>query len=393
MIIKPKVRGFVCVTAHPAGCAANVREQIDFVRSKGPVKEGPKNVLVLGSSTGYGLASRIVSAFGCGANTLGVFFERPGDANKPASAGWYNTAAFQKEAVAAGLKSWNINGDAFSDEIKAQAVELIKQHMGKVDLIVYSLASPRRTDPETGITHKSCLKPIGQAYSAKTVNTDTDEVSTITVDPASEEEIEGTKKVMGGEDWERWVQLLDKEDLLAEGVESVAYDYIGPSLTWPIYTHGTIGMAKVHLKETAERINSLLKLHRGVAFCSVNKALVTQASSAIPVIPLYISILYKLMKKEGTHEGCIEQIDRLFRTQMYNHSCLDFDDEGLIRMDDLEMLPEIQQGVEALWPQVTTENVFEITDYEGYKQEFLKLFGFGIEGVDYSADVATEVEF
>jgi enoyl-[acyl-carrier protein] reductase/trans-2-enoyl-CoA reductase (NAD+) len=393
MIIKPKVRGFVCITAHPEGCAANVREQIEVVKKGGEIKNGPKNILVLGASTGYGLASRITGAFGCGAKTLGVFFERPGTDSKPASAGWYNTAAFQKEAEKAGLGSWNINGDAFSDEIKDQAVSMIKEHMGKIDLIVYSLAAPRRTDPETGIMYKSCLKPIGAPYSAKTVNTDKDQVGEVSVEPANEEEIEGTRKVMGGEDWERWINRLDSEGLLAEGSTSVAYDYLGPDVTWPIYKEGSIGMAKQHLKETAERINSTLKLHRGVAFCSVNKALVTQASSAIPVIPLYISILYKLMKEKGNHEGCIEQIDRLFRTQMYNDSCLDFDDEGLVRMDDYEMQDDIQTAIKELWPKVTTENLYELTDYQGYKDEFLKLFGFGIDGVDYEADVATDVEF
>ena len=393
MIIKPKVRGFVCITAHPEGCAANVREQIEVVKKGGEVKNGPKNILVLGASTGYGLASRITGAFGCGANTLGVFFERPGTDSKPGSAGWYNTAAFQKEAEAAGLGSWNINGDAFSDDIKDRAISMIKEHMGKVDLIVYSLAAPRRTDPETGVTYKSCLKPIGQSYTAKTVNTDKDLVGEVTVNSATEDEVEGTRKVMGGEDWERWINRLDDEGLLAEGASSVAYDYLGPDLTWPIYKNGSIGVAKQHLKDTAERINSKLKLYRGVAFCSVNKALVTQASSAIPVIPLYISILYKLMKEKGNHEGCIEQIDRLFRTQMYNDSCLDFDDEGLVRMDDYEMQEDIQNKVKELWPQVTTENLYELTDYQGYKDEFLKLFGFGVDGVDYEADVATDIEF
>ncbi len=390
MIIKPKVRGFVCITAHPDGCAAHVREQIDFVRQQGPIAKGPKRVLVLGSSTGYGLASRIVSAFGSGASTLGVFFERPSGNGKPASAGWYNSAAFEKEAREAGLWARSLNGDAFSDELKAEAIDLIKRELGSVDLVVYSLASPRRTDPETGETYRSVLKPIGEPYTAKNLDTDRARVEPITIEPATQEEIDATVKVMGGEDWERWMSALDKEGLLADGCTSVAYDYIGPEVTWPVYTNGSIGQAKQHLRKTAARIDALLKVNRGRAFVSVNKAVVTQASSAIPVVPLYISILFRIMKAQGLHEDCVQQIDRLFRTQMYSGGGLDFDEVGRVRVDDWEMRPDVQAKVAELWPQVETGNVQSLTDFEGYQQNFLKLFGFGLPGVDYEAEVDPE---
>lgn len=391
MIIKPRIRGFVCITAHPVGCATHVREQIDYVKKKGMISDGPKNVLVLGASTGYGLSSRIVAAFGCGAKTLGVFFERPSDKGRPASAGWYNTAAFQDAAAAEGLWAKSINGDAFSDEIKAQTLDLIRVEMGKIDLVVYSLASPRRTDPRTGITHTSTLKPIGAPYTAKNLNTDKKEIEEVTLQAASEEEIANTVKVMGGEDWELWMQALEKAGLLAEGCLSVAYDYIGPEVTWPIYRNGTIGQAKVDLKRAADRIDAMLKLHRGAAFLSVNKAVVTQASSAIPVVPLYISLLFKVMKEKGLHEGCIEQMDRLFRTQMYNGSAFDFDEEGRVRMDDWELRPEVQEAVAKLWPEITTENIDLLSDFDGYRTDFLKLFGFDFEGVNYDAEVEPEV--
>jgi len=392
MVIKPKVRGFVCVTAHPAGCAAQVQQQIDYVKAKGPLVKGPKKVLVIGSSTGYGLASRICAAFGSGAATIGVFFERPSEADKLATPGWYNTAAFTKAAKAAGLYARNFNGDAFSDPLKAEVLAAIKADLGQVDLIVYSLASPRRTHPKTGIIHKSTLKPVGQLYSNKTVETDKGIVSDITIEPANEAEIADTAAVMGGEDWEMWINALDEAKLLAPGATSVAYSYIGPELTWPIYKNGTIGLAKNDLERAAKAINATLKCHGyGRAFISVNKALVTQASSAIPVVPLYISMLYKIMKAKGTHEGCIEQIDRLYRDQMFGGTGLHFDDAGRVRIDDLEMQPDVQAEVAALWPQVTTENLASLTDIEGYRTEFLKLFGFGLPGIDYEAEADPHV--
>lgn len=388
MIIKPKVRGFVCVTAHPTGCAAHIQEQIDHVKARGPIKHGPRKVLVIGASTGYGLASRITAAFGSGAATLGIFYERPSEEGRPATPGWYNSIAFTRAAQAAGLYADNINGDAFSTEIKQQAIAAIAKDLGPVDLVIYSLASPRRTHPVTGVVHKSCLKPLGAPYTNKTVDTDKGVVSDITIDPANEAEAADTVAVMGGEDWEMWMQALAEAKLLAPGATSVAYSYIGPVHTWPIYKDGTIGRAKIDLERAARAIDARLKAHgNGRAFISVNKALVTQASSAIPVVPLYISILYKIMKAAGTHEGCIEQMQRLFATQLYNGSTLQFDSEGRVRVDDWEMRPEIQDKVSAVWPQVTTGNLAALTDIEGYRAEFLKLFGFGLPGVDYDAEV------
>jgi enoyl-[acyl-carrier protein] reductase/trans-2-enoyl-CoA reductase (NAD+) len=388
MVIKPKIRGFVCITAHPQGCAAHVQEQINLVKSRGPLKNGPRNVLVIGASTGYGLASRIAAAFGSGANTLGIFFERPSEEDRPATPGWYNTIAFSDAARAAGLKALNINGDAFSDDIKRQAIDLIRRELGPIDLIVYSLASPRRTHPRTGAVHKSVLKPVGQSYTNKTVDTDKGIVSQITIEPANEAEIADTAAVMGGEDWEMWIDALLAEGLVAPGATSMAYSYIGPEVTWAIYKNGTIGLAKNDLERAARKIDASLKAHGyGRAFISVNKALVTQASSAIPVVPLYISILYKIMKANGTHEGCIEQIQRLFATQLYGGAGLQFDDQGRVRIDDWEMRPEIQAEVARIWPQVTTENLASFTDIAGYRSEFLKLFGFGIPGINYEAEV------
>jgi enoyl-[acyl-carrier protein] reductase / trans-2-enoyl-CoA reductase (NAD+) len=387
MIIKPKVRGFVCVTAHPEGCAAHVQEWIDYVKSRGPIKSGPKKVLIVGSSTGYGLASRVTAAFGSGAATLGVFFERPSEEGRSATPGWYNTIAFTQAAHAAGLYAKNINGDAFSDEIKKQALDLIRADLGQIDLVVYSLASPRRTHPKTGAVHKSVLKPVGAPYTNKTVDTDKGVVSTVTIDPASEQEIADTTAVMGGEDWELWMNALSEAKLLAPGAQSVGYSYIGPEVTWAIYKNGTIGLAKNDLERAGKNIDSLLKLNGGGrAFISVNKALVTQASSAIPVVPLYISILYKIMKAHGTHEGCIEQIYRLFATHMYNGNTPKFDSAGRVRIDDWEMRPEIQNAVREIWPRVTTENLASETDIAGYRSEFLKLFGFGVPRVNYDAE-------
>jgi enoyl-[acyl-carrier protein] reductase / trans-2-enoyl-CoA reductase (NAD+) len=387
MVIKPKVRGFVCITSHPEGCAAHVQEQIAHVRSRGRLTSGPRNVLVIGASTGYGLASRIAAAFGSGASTLGIFFERPSEEGRPATPGWYNSIAFTHAARAAGLKAFNLNGDAFSDDLKRQAIARLKEDMGPVDLVVYSLASPRRTHPDTGVVHKSVLKPVGQSYTNKTVDTDKGLVSDVTIDPASEAEMADTVQVMGGNDWERWMNALHGAGLLAPGATSVAYSYIGPEVTWPIYKNGTIGLAKNDLERAGRAIDALLKAHGyGRAFISVNKALVTQASSAIPVVPLYISILYKIMKAKGTHEGCIEQIQRLFETQLYGGRGLQFDDAGRVRIDDLEMRPEVQAEVARVWPQVTTENLAALTDIAGYRREFLRLFGFGLAGVDYEAD-------
>jgi len=362
------------------------------VKAKGPIANGPRKVLVIGSSTGYGLASRITAAFGSGAATLGIFFERPSEEGRPATPGWYNTIAFTKAARAAGIYAKNLNGDAFSDPIKQQALDLIRSDLGQVDLVIYSLASPRRTHPKTGAVHKSCLKPIGAAYTNKTVDTDKGIVSPVTIEPASEQEIADTVAVMGGEDWELWMKALSEAKLLAPGAQSVAYSYIGPEVTWAIYKNGTIGLAKNDLERAAKNIDSLLKLNNGGrAFISVNKALVTQASSAIPVVPLYISILYKIMKAAGTHEGCIEQMQRLFATQLYNGQTPKFDEAGRLRVDDWEMRTEIQTGVRAIWPDVTTENLAAKTDIAGYRSEFLKLFGFGLAGVNYEAETEPHV--
>jgi enoyl-[acyl-carrier protein] reductase/trans-2-enoyl-CoA reductase (NAD+) len=391
MIIQPKIRGFICVTAHPVGCSAYVQQQIDYVRSKGSLSDMPKRVLVIGSSTGYGLASRIVPAFAGGAATIGVFFERPSENGKPASAGWYNSCAFENAAKTAGLYAKSINGDAFSDEIKAKTVELIKKDLGTVDLIIYSLASPRRTHPRTGETYKSVLKPLGNAFTAKTVDTDKGLVTDITIEPASEQEISDTVQVMGGEDWEMWIDALEKGGALSKGAKTVAYSYIGPDLTWAIYRNGTIGRAKEDLEATAQRIHQKLSAAGGSAYVSVNKALVTQASSAIPVVPLYISLLYKVMKQKGMHEGCIEQIQRLFAERLCNGASVQLDETGRIRIDDVEMLPDIQAAVAGLWPSVTTENLPQISDIQGYREEFLRLFGFGLPGVDYDSDVTPEM--
>lgn len=388
MVIKPKVRGFICVTAHPTGCAAHVQQQIDYVKSKGPIKNGPQKVLVIGSSTGFGLASRVSAAFGSGAATLGIFYERPSEDGRPATPGWYNSIAFTRAARAAGLYATNINGDAFSDAIKQEAIARIKADLGQVDLVVYSLASPRRQHPRTGIVHKSVLKPIDAPYTNKTVDTDKGIVSDITIDPAVGADVADTIAVMGGEDWEMWIEALLEAGVLAPGATSVAYSYIGPEVTWPIYKNGTIGLAKIDLERAAKNIDATLKAHGyGRAFISVNKALVTQASSAIPIVPLYISILYKIMKAKGIHEGCIEQMQRLFATQLYNNCALNFDEARRLRVDDWEMRADVQSEAAKIWPQVTTENCAELTDLEGYRSEFMRLFGFDLPGIDYDAEV------
>lgn len=391
MIIKPKVRGFICTNAHPEGCATNVAEQIEVIRSGGPIESGGKNVLVIGSSTGYGLASRISAAFGSGADTLGVFFEKPPSETKTGSAGYYNSAAFHKEARAAGLYAESINGDAFSDEIKQQVIEKIQAEMKKIDLVVYSLASPRRTDPASGITYNSTLKPIGAPVTNKSLDTSRGQVTEVSLETASEEEIANTIKVMGGEDWELWIDALSRAGVLTEDCKTVAYTYIGKKITWPIYGHATIGKAKEDLDRAGQVLNSKMSVTGGEARVCVLKGLVTQASSAIPVMPLYISLLYKVMKEAGTHEGCIEQISRLFRDAIYAESP-ELDEQGRWRVDDWELDPVIQEKVEALWEIVNSENLMELSDYLGYQAEFLKLFGFGIEGVDYEADVSPLVE-
>ncbi|MDF1860732.1 MAG: trans-2-enoyl-CoA reductase family protein [Verrucomicrobiales bacterium] len=388
MIIAPKTRGFICTTAHPEGCAANVQSQIDYVNSQPPLANAPKKVLVIGSSTGYGLASRIVPAFGGGASTVGVFFEKPGTDRKTGSAGWYNSVAFEKAAHEAGLYAKSFNGDAFSNEIKDQVIATIKEDLGQIDCIVYSLASPRRTDPIDGETYKSVLKPIGESYSQKNLNTDTGEVNSVTIEPAEGDDVANTVKVMGGEDWELWLAALKDAGVLADGFQTVAYSYIGPELTFPIYTNGTIGKAKEHLEASAARMNS--EFGEGTAYVSVNKALVTQASSAIPVVPLYISLLYKVMKEKGNHEGCIEQIERLFSDHLAGAGTPALDEKGRIRIDDWEMGEDVQAAVAEAWEKVTTENLSELSDFSGYKSEFLRLFGFGLEEVDYEKDTNPE---
>jgi enoyl-[acyl-carrier protein] reductase/trans-2-enoyl-CoA reductase (NAD+) len=388
MIVTPKIRGFICTTAHPEGCAANVQSQIDYVKSKPALSNPPKKVLVIGASTGYGLASRIVPAFGGGAATIGVFFEKPGVENKTGSAGWYNSVAFEEAAAKEGLYAKSFNGDAFSNEMKDEVIAAIKADLGQIDCIVYSLASPRRTDPTDGETYKSVLKPIGAPYTQKNINTDTGEVNTVSIEPASDEEIAHTVKVMGGEDWELWIKALAEAGVLADGFQTVAYSYIGPDLTYPIYTNGTIGRAKEHLEESAARMNA--QFGDATAYVSVNKALVTQASSAIPVVPLYISLLYKVMKEMDLHEGTIEQIERLFTDHLASGGAPTVDERGRIRIDDWEMSEPVQTAVAAAWEKVTTENLSELSDFSGYKKEFLRLFGFGLEDVDYEQDTKTE---
>lgn len=393
MIIQPRTRGFICLTAHPEGAAENIKNQIDYVKSKGEIKNGPKKVLVIGASTGFGIASRISAAFGSGAATIGVFFEKPASEGKLGTAGWYNSAAFEKEAHAAGLYAKSINGDAFSDEIKAQTIELIKKDLGQVDLVVYSLASPRRTHPKTGVQHASVLKPIDQAFTNKTVDFHSGVVSDISIQPVdSDDDIKNTVAVMGGEDWKFWIEDLKAAGVLAEGVKTVAYSYIGPELTYPIYRNGTIGRAKDDLEGTVPTINEILKDLHGISYVSVNKALVTQSSSAIPVVPLYISLLYKVMKEKGIHEGTIEQMQRLFAERLYNNVETPLDDKGRIRVDDLEMRADVQEEVAKLWEQATTENLEEISDIVGYRNDFFQLFGFNFDNIDYEKDTSELVQ-
>jgi enoyl-[acyl-carrier protein] reductase/trans-2-enoyl-CoA reductase (NAD+) len=386
MIIEPRMRGFICLTAHPKGCEQNVKNQIEYVKSKGKIN-GPKRVLVIGASTGFGLASRITSAFGSDAATIGVFFEKAPSEGKTASPGWYNSAAFEVEATKAGLYAKSINGDAFSNEVKQQTIDMIKADLGQIDLIIYSLASPVRQHPVTGVLHRSTLKPIGSTFTNKTVDFHTGNVTSISIEPANEEDIANTVVVMGGEDWSMWMDALKGAGVLAEGATTIAYSYIGPEVTEAIYRKGTIGRAKDHLEATAFEITEKLKDINGKGFVSVNKALVTQASSAIPVIPLYISLLYKIMKAEGIHEGCIEQIQRLYADRLYTGNAVPTDEKGRIRIDDWEMRPDVQERIAKLWLESTTETLVELGDLAGYKQDFLSLFGFGFKGVDYQADV------
>lgn len=385
-VIKPKIRGFICVTSHPEGCQVNVNQQIDYVKKQKPIAM-PKKVLVIGASTGYGLASRIVAAAAGGAATLGIYFEKEPSEGKPATAGWYNSLAFEKWAKEKGLYARSINGDAFSYDVKDRAIEIIKKDLGQVDLVVFSLASPRRTHPETGRVHNSVLKPIGNSFTNKTLDTDKGLVKDITIEPGNVDDIAETIAVMGGEPWELWIDRLQSAGVLADGAKSVAYSYIGPEVTWPVYKEGTIGAAKADLERAAERITALLGHSGGRAFVSINQAIVTQASSAIPVVPLYISLLFKELKKRGIYEGAIEQIYRLFAAQMFSGKAPDLDERGRLRIDDLEMQSDIQAAVAELWKKVNSENLNELSDFEGYKTEFLKLFGFGLPGVDYEKPV------
>ena len=385
MIIKPRVRGFMCITSHPVGCEANVKEQIDYIKRQGPI-DGPKRVLVIGASTGYGLAARIAAAFGCGASTLGIFFEKEGGEKKPASAGWYNSAAFHKFADEQGIYAKSINGDAFSDEIKQKTIDTIKADLGQVDLVIYSLASPRRQHPKTGEVFNSTLKPIGKNVTLRGINTDKEEVQEFSLEAATEQEIANTVAVMGGEDWQMWIDALLEADVLASGAKTAAFTYVGEKVTWDLYWHGTIGQAKKDLDKKVAGIREKLATVGGDARVAVLKAVVTQASSAIPIMPLYLALLFKVMKEDGSHEGCIEQLYRLYTECLYSDSPR-MDSEGRIRVDELELRPEIQQRVGDDWLKVTNENMAELTDIKGYKHEFLKLFGFDIDSVDYEVDV------
>ncbi len=386
MIIKPRIRGFICTTAHPAGCAAHVREQIDYVRGQGPVDCGLGNVLVLGASGGYGLASRIVAAFAGGAGTLGVSFEKPPAENRTATAGWYNNIAFEEAARDAGLYARTLDGDAFSDEMKTRVVEAIKADMGQIDMLVYSLAAPVRQHPRTGVVHRSAIKPLGETVHIKTLNVDRGVVHEVDLEPATEEETANTVAVMGGEDWEFWVDALKEAGVLAPGFRTVAFTYIGSELTWPIYWHATLGKAKEDLDRAARAIGARLADIDGDARVATLKAIVSQASSAIPVVPLYASLLFRVMKDKGVHEDCISHIYRLFATQLCRDCQMRLDDAGRIRMDDLELADDVQEEVKRRWPQVTTENLQELADLEGFREDFLRIFGFGIDGVDYEAE-------
>ncbi|MCB1684888.1 MAG: trans-2-enoyl-CoA reductase family protein [Pseudomonadales bacterium] len=386
MIIKPKIRGFICTTAHPDGCAASVNEQIARVQSLGPVKATMPNVLVLGASGGYGLASRITAAFGCGAATLGVSFEKPPIEDKTASAGWYNNIAFDAAARQAGLYASSLDGDAFSDDMKARVIERIRADMGSIDLLVYSLASPVRQHPRTGVLHRSAIKPLGEPVHIKTLNVERGVVHEVDLEPADEEEAANTVAVMGGEDWEFWVEALQSAGVLSQGFRTVAFTYIGSDLTWPIYWDGTLGKAKEDLDRAARAITKKLAALQGSGRVATLKAIVSQASAAIPAVPLYASLLFRVMKDAGRHESIIEHVYRLFATQLADGASLNLDEAGRIRLDDWELAPEIQDEVRSRWSRVSTENLSELADLEGFRSDFLKIFGFGIDGVDYEAD-------
>ncbi|GEA61079.1 enoyl-ACP reductase FabV [Vibrio comitans] len=395
MIIKPRIRGFICTTTHPVGCEANVKEQIAYTKAQGPIANAPKRVLVVGSSSGYGLSSRIAAAFGGGAATIGVFFEKPGTEKKPGTAGFYNAAAFDKLAHEEGLYAKSLNGDAFSNEAKQKTIDLIKEDLGQIDMVVYSLASPVRKLPETGELIRSSLKPIGETYTSTAVDTNKDQIIEASIEPATEEEIADTVTVMGGEDWELWINALSEAGVLADGCKTVAYSYIGTELTWPIYWDGALGRAKMDLDRASTALNEKLSSTGGTANVAVLKSVVTQASSAIPVMPLYIAMVFKKMREEGVHEGCMQQIYRMFSQRLYkaDGTAAEVDESNRLRLDDWELREDIQQHCRDLWPQITSENIRELTDYQEYKDEFLSLFGFGIEGVDYEADVDTLVDF
>jgi enoyl-[acyl-carrier protein] reductase/trans-2-enoyl-CoA reductase (NAD+) len=386
MIIKPRVRGFMCITTHPIGCDANVKTQIDYVKAQGQISDGPKRVLVIGASTGYGLASRITAAFGSGASTLGIFFEKEGTEKKPGTAGWYNSAAFHKYAEAEGLYAKSINGDAFSDEIKEKTIARIKEDLGQVDLVVYSLAAPRRQHPKTGEVFTSTLKPIGQTITYKSLNTDKEVIGELTVEAASQDDIDNTVAVMGGEDWQMWIDALDEAGVLAEGAKTTAYTYLGDRLTHDIYWHGTIGAAKKDLDKRVLDIRAKLAASGGDARVSVLQAVVTQASSAIPAMPLYLALMLQVMKDENVRHGCIEQVDSLFRGSLYGANP-QYDEEGRLRADAWELQPGIQQRIEQMWADATTENLYEVSDFAGYKRGFLQLFGFEVDEVDYEVEV------
>lgn len=393
-VVQQRSRGFICVNAHPAGCGRNVQDQIAYARRNAHPSRtaGIRNVLVIGASTGYGLAARIASGWGMGCRTLGVFLEKPPRGRRTASAGYYNSVALERAAKDSGLWARSVNGDAYSDEVKDEVVRIAANSMGPIDLVVYSLASPKRTNPRMGVTHSSSLKPIGSSYSGKTIDLARSRVKAVAVGPAESAEIEATVAVMGGEDWMWWVQRLEGAGVLAEGARTVAFSYHGPELTWPIYKHGTIGAAKRHLSETADRLNARLERRLGgAAWVSVNKAVVTQASAAIPVVPLYISILFRVMKDRGVHEGCIEQMSRLFSGHLCRRGGPELDENRLIRLDDLEMRADIQRAVAEVWPDVTTATLHDLTDYEGFRREFNGLFGFALPGVEYALPVETQL--
>lgn len=390
MIIRPRIRGFICTTAHPTGCSALVDSQAAWVKAQPAIAGGPRNVLVIGGSAGYGLASRIVAAFGCGARTLCLSFEKEPEDGRTATAGWYNNAAFDHLARASGLYARTLNGDAFSDATKSAVADIVAQDLGRIDLVVYSLASPVRTDPDTGVLYRSSIKPIGAPVHIKSLNVENGLVHDVDLTPATAEEIASTVNVMGGQDWKRWIAFLRKKDLLADGVKTLAYTYIGSELTWPIYWEGTLGRAKEDLDRAAAALRADLLPVGGDARVAVLKAVVTQASSAIPVVPLYVSLLFKVMKERGIHEDGIRNIYRLFRTQLYGPAAAPgLDRSGRFRVDDLELRDDVQAEVRRRWDRVTTDNLNDLGDLDGYRTDFLKIFGFGVEGVDYEKDVST----